>query len=273
MKIKTYTLAWLISLVPLNSSFNSYANSIEDYNTVSADKTIENFTPPFLFDIDQEQTEENCEVKSPNYLLEFQQNNTFIAPEAIEMALNAYQYLNDRHKLTRSNILTIVDFSKPSTAERLFVIDLKAKKVIYKSLCAHGQNSGENYATRFSNQSNSYQSSLGAFVANETYIGANGLSLRLDGMEAGINSNARNRSVVIHGADYVSYDFIKSHGRLGRSQGCPALPRENTEKIISTLKGGSCLFIYHPNMQYKTTSAIYKAMDKDNLQNLFASIN
>lgn len=181
-----------------------------------------------------------------------------VSEEVMKYALSGYAELNNEGKIGKKDIITIVDFSKPSTEERMFVINLKSKQVIARSLCAHGRNSGEIWAQNFSNIAESYESSLGFFIASETYNGKHGYSLKLDGQESGINDNARNRGVVVHGADYVSKQFIASTGRLGRSQGCPALPMDKYEKIISLIKGGSCLFIYHPDKAYKAHSPILK---------------
>jgi hypothetical protein len=156
--------------------------------------------------------------------------------------------------IKRKDILTIIDFSKPSTEERLLVIDLGNKKVLYKCFVAHGKNSGENYAKSFSNQDESLMSSLGFFLTGETYTGENGYSLRLNGLEKGINDRARAREIVIHGAAYVSHEFIEKYGRLGRSWGCPSLPPEVTKEIIDLISGGSCLFIYADDIFYKENS-------------------
>jgi len=152
------------------------------------------------------------------------------------------------------DFLTIVDYSLPSTEKRLWIIDTKENKIVMNSLVAHGKNSGENYATSFSNKNESNKSSLGFFVTGETYIGKHGLSLRLDGLEKGVNDGARNRSIVMHAADYVSETFAKVHHRLGLSHGCPALPPSLSNKIIATIKGKSCLFVYHPSMDNNHTS-------------------
>lgn len=156
--------------------------------------------------------------------------------------------------IKRKNVITIIDFSKPSAEERLLVIDLGNKKVLYKCLVAHGKNSGENYAKSFSNQNESLMSSLGFYLTGETYTGENGYSLRLNGLEKGINDHARAREIVIHGASYVSKEFIDKYGRLGRSWGCPALPPEVTKEIIDLISGGSCLFIYADDVFYKENS-------------------
>jgi hypothetical protein len=156
--------------------------------------------------------------------------------------------------IKKKNIITIIDFSKPSTDKRFVVIDLLNKKILYNCFVAHGKNSGENYAKSFSNQGESLMSSLGFYFTGETYSGGNGYSLRLDGLEKGINDKARAREIVIHGAAYVSEDFIKKYGRLGRSWGCPALPPEVTKDIINTISRGSCLFIYADDYSYKQNS-------------------
>jgi L,D-transpeptidase catalytic domain len=156
--------------------------------------------------------------------------------------------------LSNSNIISIIDFTKPSTAKRFFVIDIINKKILFETYIAHGKNSGENYATSFSNKEGSLKSSLGFYKTLETYNGSHGFSLQLDGVEKGFNSNAKSRAIVIHAADYVSEDFIKQNGRLGRSWGCPALNKEVYKLIINTIKKGSCLFIYANNNEYLTNS-------------------
>lgn len=183
--------------------------------------------------------------------------------EAFEQALTGLAQLKDKAHLKRAHILTLIDFSKPSTQQRLFVIDLLHGKILHSSLVAHGRNSGENMAVSFSNTPESYRSSLGFYVTAETYQGKHGYSLRLDGQEKGINDKARDRAIVIHGADYVSEAFASAHGRLGRSQGCPALPRDATEQIINTIKGGSLLYIYAPSKEYLSMSALLKNSDPD----------
>lgn len=184
-----------------------------------------------------------------------------ISWEAFEYAMLGRQYLMSTNTFSKENILTIVDFSKPSTEKRLFVIDVEKNEILYSSLTAHGRNSGENMATQFSNRSGSYQSSLGFYKTAETYYGSKGFSLKLDGLESNINCKARERGIVVHAADYVSETFAKNQGRLGRSQGCPALPRELTQPIIHTIQGGSLFFIYAPNESYQKTSKIFKESD------------
>ncbi|MDF7817145.1 murein L,D-transpeptidase catalytic domain family protein [Runella sp. MFBS21] len=147
-------------------------------------------------------------------------------------------------------VLAIADFSQSSRQKRLYVIDIKARKLIYNTYVAHGRNSGEEYARKFSNQNSSYQSSLGFYRALTTYQGKHGLSLRLQGLEENINHRAYERAIVMHGADYVSEEFIRRTGRLGRSQGCPAVSVADTPKLISLLSNGAGLFLYYPDIAY-----------------------
>ncbi len=171
-----------------------------------------------------------------------------IPAPAINLALNGYFALKSKNLLQNDTLITIIDFSSPSTERRLFVLDLKNHKIVKNTLVAHGKNSGVNIAESFSNKRHSRKSSLGLYLTNETYFGKHGYSLRLDGMSNGLNDQARKRAIVIHGANYVSDSFIENNGRIGRSFGCPALPNNEVEEIINLIKDGSCLFIYHPSL-------------------------
>ena len=146
-----------------------------------------------------------------------------ITPGVLEMALSAARCAEQAGVVNNPGTLTVIDYSKPSTARRMWVFDLTAQTLLYEELVAHGRGSGDNIATSFSNKDGSHQTSLGLFVAAEPYIGQNGYSLRLDGLERGVNDRARERAIVIHGAAYVSDDLARSIGRLGRSWGCPAV--------------------------------------------------
>ncbi|MCP3924723.1 MAG: murein L,D-transpeptidase catalytic domain family protein [Desulfobacterales bacterium] len=157
-------------------------------------------------------------------------------------------------KLKNREILTIIDFTKSSSKKRIFVIDLKKRKVLFITFVAHGRNSGGKFAKVFSNKRNSKMSSLGFYITSETYNGKHGYSLRLDGIEKNINNLARKRAIVIHGASYANYEFIKKIGRLGRSWGCPALPLKLSKQIIDTIKEGSCLYIHGNDKLYSEES-------------------
>ena len=179
-----------------------------------------------------------------------------VDPMVLSVALSGYYTLLEKGQVNRDGILTVIDFNRPSSDERIFVIDLNRGKLLYSGLVAHGRGSGDIYAQHFSNASGSYQSSLGFYTTGDTYDGKNGYSLRLFGKEPGINDNAESRSIVIHGADYVSHDYIRKNGRLGRSQGCPALSFESFQQVINLIKGGSCLFIYHGGSDYAIKSIL-----------------
>ena len=167
-------------------------------------------------------------------------------------------YLNaiNRDEISPDNsILTVIDFSLPSTAKRIWVLDLKTSKIIYNNYVAHGRNSGQNVASKFSNKPNSYQSSLGFYKTQNTYFGKHGFSLRLRGLEPTFNNKAHDRAIVMHSVDYVSENFIKKHGRLGRSLGCPSIPKKGHKEIIANIKDGSLMFIYHPTSRYISESS------------------
>lgn len=178
-------------------------------------------------------------------------SNNFKMPElkTFSEALKGFYLLKERGVI-KKNILTLIDFSLSSNTKRLWVIDLTSNTILFNSLVAHGRNTGEEFASAFSNLNSSFKSSLGFYATGEIYQGKHGASLRLDGLENGVNDNARERGVVMHGADYVSESFIRNHKRLGRSQGCPAVPVELTNEIIQLIKDKSCLYIYHPSRSF-----------------------
>lgn len=178
--------------------------------------------------------------------------------KAFEQAYMGYLKLLAQGKIAKLQYLIISDFTMSANKERFYVIDLDRRKVLFNELVAHGRNSGDEFAQSFSNELNSYKSSPGFYVTAETYQGKHGLSVRLDGMEKGINDKARERAVVIHAADYVSYEFINKNGRLGRSFGCPALPKDNYEKIVDLIKEGTCLYIHTNDKTYQANSTMIK---------------
>lgn len=159
---------------------------------------------------------------------------------AFQQALKGYRTYSGK----ADTLLSVIDFTKPSTEKRFCVVDLKQKKVLFESHVSHGRNSGENYAVSFSNRPGSFQSSLGFFRTAETYYGKNGYSLILDGLEQGINDKARERRIVIHGASYANPELARKQGRLGRSLGCPALPLSVSREVIDAIKNGTLLYIY-----------------------------
>jgi hypothetical protein len=179
--------------------------------------------------------------------------NNKLGTEVFAAAYKGYLNLKQADLLSNPNILTVIDFTKSSSENRLWVIDLAKKKVLINDLVAHGQGSGGEYATTFSNTHSSHQSSIGFYVTDQTYVGKHGNSLRLRGMDNGYNSEAYERAVVVHASDYVN-DALASAGRLGRSWGCPAVSNQVAGKLINTIKNGSCLFIYYPQPKYLQTA-------------------
>lgn len=174
--------------------------------------------------------------------------------KAFRQAVAGFYKIENRKR----EILTLIDFSRPSTEKRLFVFDMKQRKLLFSSVVSHGKNSGENYATSFSNEYGSYKSSLGFYLTESTYQGKNGYSLILDGLERGINDRARERAIVMHGAAYANPSVVSKGGRLGRSFGCPAVPQKISRPIIDTIKGGSVMYIYAETPDYLAHSSVLK---------------
>jgi hypothetical protein len=181
--------------------------------------------------------------------------------EVLRLALDAAQTAEERGLVQRRDVITVIDYSLPSTQPRLFVFDLVARKLLFRELVAHGKNSGDNRTTFFSNSPGSLATSLGLFVTEDTYVGGNGYSLRLRGLEEGVNDMARDRAIVMHGASYVSRAAIAALGRLGRSWGCPAVRKEVAKKIINTVRGGSAVFAYYPEKSWLASSQFFRKSD------------
>jgi hypothetical protein len=179
-----------------------------------------------------------------------------LAKKAFEYAWKGYKNLLEKNIICRGGVLTICDFSQSSRRKRMYLLDLENYKLLVQTYVAHGRNSGAEYADRFSNKPESLQSSLGFYVTGSTYYGGHGLALKIDGLEPGINDEAEDRKIVIHGSEYVGPDFLRFNRFMGRSFGCPAVPQQQTMKIINTIKNGSCLFIYHPTRKYIDASKI-----------------
>jgi hypothetical protein len=174
--------------------------------------------------------------------------------EILSLAVGAVSCAVESGDIKRPKTLTVIDYSLPSVEPRLWVFEVATGKVLYKELVAHGRNTGDNMATRFSDQPESRQSSIGLFVADETYVGSNGYSLRLDGLERGFNARARERAIVMHGAPYVNASLAASQGRIGRSWGCPALREAIARDVIDTVRGGGVIFSYYPDENWLRTS-------------------
>jgi len=196
-------------------------------------------------------TENNAALFSELHLSEAGMNQI-----VFNSALQGLKKLDSTGLIRKDSIITIIDFSQPSTKKRLYVLDLATTAILFTTLVAHGRNSGSLWTHSFSNGMSSLKSSPGFYVTGETYTGDNGYSLRLDGLEKNINDNARARSIVMHGASYVDQSSISALGFLGRSWGCPAVPLSLHKAIIDTIKDGSCLFIYSPDKNYRRRSAL-----------------
>lgn len=179
-----------------------------------------------------------------------------LSEEAFQYAYKGYTELVEKGLIRKNGLLTICDFSQSSRKKRLYLVDMENFQVLKNTYVAHGRNSGGEFAKSFSNSPRSHKSSLGFYITSTTYKGGHGLSLRLQGVEKGINDKAMMRHIVIHGSNYVGDKFLDRSPFLGRSFGCPAIPAEETKDIIETIKDGSCLFIYHPSNTYLKTSKI-----------------
>lgn len=176
--------------------------------------------------------------------------------KVFDLALRGYASMLQNNMNIRKNIIAFVDYSLSANKKRMWVVDLKSMKLLYHELVAHGRNTGEEYARRFSNKVNSFQSSLGFFITGEVYNGKHEMSIKLNGVETPYNGKAFDRGIVIHGADYVSEDYIRQNNRLGRSLGCPAVSQEVIASLSSVISDGVCLFLYYPNKYYLRTSRL-----------------
>ncbi len=200
-----------------------------------------------------------AEISAAGFSLLYQQLNLGmlgLSQEAYQFAMKGMATLKQQGKIHNARIISIIDFTRSSASKRLFVIDLENERLLFNTYVAHGQNSGTEFATRFSNKPESFQSSLGFYETAGTYIGKNGYSLQLKGLEKGFNDLADERAIVMHGAPYVSENYIHSQGYIGRSWGCPAVPEKQNKPIIDKIKNGTCLFIYAGNKTYSRKSKI-----------------
>lgn len=237
----------LFLLFPILISIIAFTNKI----LFAENKSHENKSINFSYSNDLNPNDYNHTRYIKIHLEEYGMNE-----DVFNLALEGFKKLKNNTLLNADSILTIIDFSKPSNEKRFFVIDLKSDKILFHSLVSHGKNTGIQYARYFSNKMNSHMSSIGFYVTRNTYLGENGYSLQLDGVEKGFNDNAKNRAVVIHGAAYADEAIIKKQGYLGRSHGCPALPRGIVKQVIEKIKDGNMIFAYYPDQLYLSTSSI-----------------
>lgn len=250
MTLKIFTV---IAVLFASFAFTSVESSNNSEAFLLSNTTSENL-------ISNNVTTNNLTLEEEIHLLYnvFEENNESVPNiTSFKNAMVGYYKLAERD-VVEKEILTIIDFNLSSTKKRMWVLDMVSNKVLYHTLVAHGKNTGNEYATEFSNTMNSLQSSLGFFVTGETYFGGNGYSMFIDGMEEKFNSNARERYVVVHGAAYANPESIKNLGRLGRSYGCPALPTAVTKEIIDVIKNKSVLYIHSSNKNYNENSKMIK---------------
>ena len=186
-------------------------------------------------------------------------NEDQLSYDVFEKAFRGYSFLKHTDELDNDSLLTVIDFTKHCNTKRMWVLNLRSKKVLYNEIVAHGKNTGNEYAKYFSNKHQSNKSSLGFYVTGGLYHGRNALSLKLNGLEQGFNSNAFTRGIVIHGANYISNEIANRNERVGRSYGCPAVSQAVNKKLTNTIKGGSCLFIYYPSENYLENSKLVNA--------------
>ncbi|HEY4335702.1 MAG TPA: murein L,D-transpeptidase catalytic domain family protein [Puia sp.] len=179
-----------------------------------------------------------------------------LSSQAFHKAIDGYIDLVATGEVAHPGILSIIDFTLPSSQKRLFILDMLNGRLLFNTLVAHGKNSGRLVASHFSNRKNSHMSSLGFYLTGEAFIGQHGYSLRLDGVEKGFNDNVYRRSIIMHPANYVSEDYIRQWGYLGRSEGCPAIPQELDQPIIDSIRGGSCMFVYGKDKKYLKRSRL-----------------
>lgn len=232
----------LVSLILLFSS--------SAFTVIPADPAVKTQAANQLAAIDY--TNDNAEILYETINLQ----SYGLSKEAFTYAWKGFQYLRDKNRISQPGYLSICDFSQPSRKKRFYLIDVTNKKLLINTYVAHGRNSGHEYATRFSNRPGSLQSSLGFYITQGIYTGEHGLSLRICGVEAGYNDKALRRNIVVHGADYAEDGWLRRSGQLGRSYGCPAIPKSQSKEIIETIQNGSCFFIYHPTKIYLKRSKI-----------------
>ena len=241
-RVARRVLPFLASLFLATPLAGPVTKSMAGDSHTSASLPGVNLSPTVLFD---------QELRSTYNALHAEQEG--LRFETFAKAMTGYLNLREAGKLAdNKQVLTVIDFDLPSTEKRLWVLDLAKHEILFHTLVAHGHNSGENEATNFSNTDQSNMSSLGFYATGTEYEGKHGRSLKLEGLDEGFNTNAESRSVVMHGADYVSEAFIKQNGRLGRSLGCPALPMELKDQIIETVTGGTCLFLNKSDAGYSS---------------------
>lgn len=227
------------------------------FTTIDGNTTSKKFSEPITMAKSSEKITIEEEINQL-YSVFSEKNSNLPNLSSFKNGMLGYYKLSDQN-LVKKEILTIIDFTLSSTKKRLWVLDMKNQKVLFHCVVSHGKNTGGEFATKFSNTVNSLQSSLGFYITGETYFGKNGLSLFIDGKEQQFNSKARERYVVMHGAEYANPEFAAKLGRLGRSYGCPAVPTALTQEIIDTIKDESVLYIHSADKNYVENSKMIRA--------------
>ncbi|WP_439882361.1 murein L,D-transpeptidase catalytic domain family protein [Pontibacter sp. MBLB2868] len=240
--LTSLTLGLLSFISPVSTTFTNTPQPLDEHaNAVVANaNTLSFIEKKQAFDEHLDEIYSNAGLKSKG-----------LSKEVFRKAFVGYQnFLLRKQGVPTKPILTVVDFTKPSRDKRMWIIDLKEQKLLFNTLVAHGRNTGEDKATKFSNKPNSYMSSIGFYLTDATYYGKHGLSLRLSGMDGKYNSNAMSRAIVVHGAEYVSESFVKQYGRLGRSLGCPSVPLEISKDVIETIKNKTVIYVHGNDTGY-----------------------
>lgn len=240
----------LLPMVAIMLSATATATSTATYHT-EQQLELQTHTTPLTTEV-LSPVNEQKEIKDESLAL-LQDSAPDANPEVIAMAYSALQCAS-AHGMESSDRLAVIDYSLPSTQPRLWVFDLESGTLLYREHVAHGRNSGGNMTTKFSNVEGSFASSLGLFRTRETYVGSNGYSMRMDGLEPGFNDQARSRAIVMHGAPYVDVNAAQKQGRLGRSLGCPAVREGVARQMIDTLKNGQFIFSYYPDPEWLSRS-------------------
>ena len=267
MRIKKWLINQAVTVVLVSLIFLSFQTSMSEGFSLN-DKPLENdktgntyiFKAAANTDGAGDSAINYFEVSASDLYARFKFNKwNKLKYEVFLKAYKGYLVMKSEGMISNSRYITVMDFELSANQRRMWVLDLEKNKIVVHDLVSHGRNSGEEYARSFSNQPESFKSSLGFYVTGMDYLGKNDYSLRLHGVEEGFNDNAFERGIVMHGADYVNSRYIRCNKRLGRSQGCPAVSQKINKWLINTIEGGSCLFIYYPDKNYLKKSAIINA--------------
>jgi hypothetical protein len=240
-KYRVLSVALLLSFSPVLQSGNGLMAT-----------TLKKFPAPITLS----EINLNFETQVSNLYCEINLEQAGLKRQVFEYAYKGYLKLLDEHKIVKSNIITICDFSQSSRNRRLYVVDLETRAILVNTYVAHGRRSGGEYAKSFSNKWSSHKSSLGFYVTELSYTGKHGYALKIHGLEKGFNDKADRRNIVIHGSKYVGEGYLQSNKYNGRSFGCPAIPNADVKEVIEDMKGGTCFFIYHPTKKYLEGSKI-----------------